>query len=140
MLKKINLILEEDLSYSSAVLFLNEGKSKKITPRPKNDFLGSLLNFKDVKEYSIQGCADTKPPICKKKTGLILKILVQDKSPSKSFKPSVANKEIICHVILDENYIGKYTLTSNLIDVHHIEHFFGIFKCLGVETDFFIKD
>jgi len=43
-------------------------------------------------------------------------------------------------VLIDRKEIGIYFLTDDLIDAHLIEHFCGIFKCLGYRTEITIEN
>ncbi len=140
MNKKINFLLNENLSCQDAILTFDDGRSEKISVNSENEFLSQVLGLVGIGEYWMQTEFEIEKHHLAMNAGPILKILKQESSASLSPNSTEQGNELNYEVFLGEKVLGGYSLTRDLIDVHHIEHLCGVFKCLGYETDLTIEN
>jgi hypothetical protein len=140
MFKKINFLLNENLSCQDAILTFDDGRSEKIFVNSENEFLSLALRLVGIGEYWMQTEFEIDKHHLAKNAESILKILKQESSASVNLNLSEQGNELSYEVFLGEKVLGGYSLTRDLIDVHLIEHLCGIFKCLGYETELTIEN
>ena len=134
-MKKIIFLFSEDLRCKRASLILNNRVTKSISLNPQNDVLSSLLSFSElgISEYWIHIGDEIRKTYLNNSIGIILKILKRQNH--KSEVNCLINDKIMYYVYKNEVVAGSYFITKSLEDVHDIEHYCGIFKCLDFEID-----
>lgn len=138
MVDKINFFLEENLSCLRAILEFCDGRVKKISVKKEIDLLFQVLILVGCSEFWIQEGTKIKKSELNN-NGKVLKILglptFNLKEPSFNSKSNILDYQ----VLLDDKFLGNYSLSEDLIDVHQIEHYCGIFKALGYKVDVTLK-
>jgi len=139
MVYKINFFLEENLSCLRAILEFGDGRVKKISVKKEIDLLFKILILVGCSEFWIQQGTKIKKSELNNNGKVLKKILVLAtfnlKEPSFNSKSNILDYQ----VLLDDKFLGNYSLSEDLIDVHQIEHYCGIFKALGYKVDVTLK-
>lgn len=118
----------------------DDGCSEKISVKAESELLQETLRLVGIGEYWMQTEFEIEKHHLAMNAGPILKILKQESSTSVNLNSSEQGSELNYEVFLGEKVLGGYSLTRDLIDVHHIEHLCEIFKCLGYETNLTIEN
>jgi len=140
MFKKINFLLNENLSCQDAILTFDHGPSEKISVNAESEFLSRALRLVGIGEYWMQTEFEIQKHHLTTNAESILKILKQKSTACVNLNSCQQGNELNYEVFLGEKFLGGYSLTWDLFDVHLIEHLCGIFKCLGYETDLTIEN
>ena len=138
--KTVHFLFKEDLTCCDAIFFLDDALVKKISVQTERELLKCILKFEGCSEYSIQDSKKITKNKIENDSGFVLEVLEmsQFKLKERNIENSIDRKYY--EVLIDRKEIGIYFLTDDLIDVHHIEHFCGIFKCLGYRTEITIEN
>ena len=139
-MRNIIFLLKEDLSCKDAILTFDDGRSEKISVNSENEFLSRALRLVGIGEYWMQTEFEIQKHHLTKNAESILKILKHESGACVNLNSTEQGSELNYKVFIGEEVLGGYSLTSDLIDVHLIEHLCGIFKCLGYETELTIEN
>jgi len=138
--KSVNFILKESLTCFQATFTLADYSVSNITVQSESEFLSEILKFEGCCEYWIEYRKKIIKTKIENNSGFVLKVLEvnQFKLKERNIENTIDRKYY--EVLIDGKEIGSYFITDDLIDVHHIEHFCGIFKCLGYRTEITIEN
>ena len=134
-LKKLELLVKENLSILGANLYVDNGEVEQIRVDCESDLLIKLLQKLSIDHYSIRDGSVFKDIEIQKNPAVFLRVAEVGKLYLDSLNSSDSKDKKWFAVFLDLKFIGNYFSTSELSDVHHLEHYFGLLKCLSCNPE-----